>query len=130
MSKRKQYKLCYVDGNIMYFTDNFKNQDGDDWDDAPYEYNAGEPYEWVDEWTEEQNLKDRGHIRMIAYNSDRWLEYPCDGCCNSPYSVDLINRGATPWIKEHNGYPLRAGATMAEAKRWLKSIGAKWGELK
>ena len=32
----KLYRLCYVSGNIMYFTDNFENQTGDDWDDAPY----------------------------------------------------------------------------------------------
>ena len=42
----KPFKLCYVRHNILYFTDSFEKQWGDDWDDAPYEHNAGEPYEW------------------------------------------------------------------------------------
>lgn len=125
----KQYKLCYVSGNILYFTDNFEGQTGDDWDDAPYEHNAGEPYEWVDEWSVEAN-KYRGHIRMIAFKADEWLEYPCDGHYNSPYSVDDINAGAIAWIRVYKGKPLPAGATIGEAIEWLEGIGAKWGELK
>ena len=125
----KLYRLCYVSGNIMYFTDNFENQTGDDWDDAPYEHNAGEPYEWVDEWSAESN-KYRGHIRMIAFMTDRWLEYPYDGYGNSPFSVDDINAGAIAWIRVRKGKPLKAGATIDEAIEWLKGIGAKWGELK
>ena len=29
----------------MYFTSDLENQWGDDWDDSPYEHNAGPPYE-------------------------------------------------------------------------------------
>lgn len=37
--------LCYVDGNRAYFTTQPLDQQwGDDWDDAPYEHNAGTPY--------------------------------------------------------------------------------------
>jgi hypothetical protein len=28
--KDKEFRLCYVDGNIMYFTDNFEKQWGQD----------------------------------------------------------------------------------------------------
>lgn len=45
----KEFKLCYVEGNKAWFTDNFENQWGDDWDDKPYEDNAGYPY---DNWSE------------------------------------------------------------------------------
>lgn len=38
------YKLCYVDNNEAWFTSDFKHQWGDDWDDRPYEHNAGSPY--------------------------------------------------------------------------------------
>ena len=38
------YKLCYVDGNEAWFTSDWKNQWGDDWNDRPYEHNAGSPY--------------------------------------------------------------------------------------
>ena len=124
------YRLCYANKNILYFTDNFGNQWGDDWDDAPYEHNAGEPYEWIDEWSEKENLKSRGHIRMIAFLADQWLEYPKDGYYNSPYSVDDINNGAIAWIRVHGGKPLPAGTTIDKAMVWLAKIGARWGELK
>lgn len=44
----KEYKLCYVEDNFAYFTNDFENQWGDDWNDRPYEHNAGEPYEKKD----------------------------------------------------------------------------------
>lgn len=38
-------RLCYVEGDWAYFTTQpLDKQWGDDWDDAPYEHNAGEPY--------------------------------------------------------------------------------------
>ena len=41
----KEPILCYVKGPWAYFTTQpLKKQWGDDWDDAPYEHNAGEPY--------------------------------------------------------------------------------------
>lgn len=40
----KMYKLCYVEDNILYFTDDFEHQWADGWDDAPYQHNAGTPY--------------------------------------------------------------------------------------
>jgi hypothetical protein len=37
--------LCYVSENFAWFTTrSLEEQWGDDWDDAPYEHNAGEPY--------------------------------------------------------------------------------------
>ena len=38
----KIFRLCYVDDDLMYFTDNFANCIGDDWNDSPYEHNS--PY--------------------------------------------------------------------------------------
>jgi len=39
------YRLCYVDLPWVYFTtQDLDKQWGDDWDDAPYEHNAEEPY--------------------------------------------------------------------------------------
>ena len=38
-------RLCYVSGCFAYFTSkDLTEQWGDDWNDAPYEHNAGEPY--------------------------------------------------------------------------------------
>lgn len=40
------HRLCYIDGPWAYFTTQpVAEQWGDDWDDAPYEHNAGDPYE-------------------------------------------------------------------------------------
>ena len=42
-----ELKLCYIDGAWAYFTTQaLADVIGDDWNDAPYECNAGAPYEW------------------------------------------------------------------------------------
>ena len=130
----KQYKLCYVDENILYFTDNFANQWGDDWDDAPYEHNASEPYErkYYTEYDDEWCVKNgKGNIRKIAFDryDGYYIKQPNDGFCNSPFSVQAINKKAVPWLYNEEAGALFAGATMAEAKRWLKKAGVLWGEL-
>ena len=128
----KQYKLCYVAGNVLYFTDNFKRQSADDWNDRPYECNAGEPYEWNEELTEEENIKrGYGHIRYIAFDGyDGWnIRQPKDGHYNSPYSVDDINNGAIAWLFCEEAGGLKGGATIEEAVEWLKKAGVLCGEL-
>ena len=102
----KEFRLCYVSGCWAYFTTQpLEVQQGDDWDDAPYEHNAGEPYE-----------SDGGEILKVAFEGDFML--PCDNYCNSPYSVDQINHGDVPWLvagwftKEKES--LFAGATFGE----------------
>ena len=124
------YRLCFVKNKILYFTDDFKNCWGDDFDDAPYEHNAGEPYEWIDEWSAEKN-KEHGHshIKYIAFAGGYWIAEPKDKHCNSPYSVEMINKKAVPWLYNDEAGALFAGATMEEAKRWLKKAGVLWGEL-
>ncbi len=127
---KTEWKLCYVDGNVLYFTDNFAHQCGDDWDDAPYEHNAGTPYEWWDGWTEEENRKHgHNHMRKFAFVDGCWIEQPCDRCVNSPYSVDDINKGAVPWLYCDEAGGLMAGATIEEAKAWFKKAKVWWGEL-
>ena len=121
------YKLCYVDGNIMYFTDNFENQRGDDWDDAPYEYNAEEPYdrkyykEYDDEWCKKHGC---GNIRCIAYLGDAR-----EACDYGWLSVDEINKGGVPWLYNDVAGELKAGTTIGDAQRWLHKAGMLWGEL-
>ena len=126
----KPFKLCYVRQNILYFTDNFEKQWGDDWDDAPYQHNAGEPYEWEDDWTPGQNREHgHAHIRYIAYMNGYGVCEPKDSCCNSPYSVEAINKGAAAWLYHETAGGLYAGATMEEALKWLTVAGALCGEL-
>lgn len=125
------YRLCYVDDNILYFTDDFKNVWGDDFNDAPYEHNAGVPYEYNPEWTQEENKEHRHtHLRLIAYETDWTIKKPCDNYLNSPYSVEDINNGAVAWLYREDVGGLMAGATIREAKDWLKKAKVRHGELK
>ncbi|MBO5630967.1 MAG: hypothetical protein J5965_18010 [Aeriscardovia sp.] len=125
--KNKEFRLCYVDENIMHFTDNFEHQWGDDWNDKPYEHNAGEPYGLK---PNEPVRDGYGHIRLIAFISSDWyIRRPCDGHLNSPYSVEDINHGAVAWLYSDDAGGLMAGSTMDEAIEWCRKGKIKWGEL-
>lgn len=125
MSNR-DYRLCYVDDNVMFFTDNFEHQWGDDWNDRPYEHNAGEPY-YI---KPEEPLKDGyGHIRYVAFADRCYWKRPNYGMLNSPYSVEDINKGAVAWLYSDEGGALKGGATMDEAIEWLNKSTTMWGEL-
>jgi len=100
------FRLCYVNDCWAYFTTQpLESQWGDDWDDVPYEHNAGQPYDG-DGW----------EILKVAFEGDFTL--PCDNYRNSPWSVDQINDGDVPWLvagwftKEQDS--LFAGATFGE----------------
>ena len=85
--KNEDFKLCYIKDNFAYFTTNdIYKQWGDDWDDAPYEHNAGEPYDG-----------EGVEIVKVAYVSE--MTTPCDYICNSSYSVGDINSGAISWLR-------------------------------
>lgn len=128
----KEYQLCYIDDNIMYFTDNFKGQWGDDWNDTPYEHNAGTPYEWDEQDTARNDHC--GHLRYVGYVNPEWesrAETPAElACDNSPYSVEEINAGAAAWLSiPKRRAHLMAGATVEEAIAWCRENGVKVGEL-
>lgn len=100
------YKLCYIDENKAWFTNNFEEQWGDDWDDAPYEHNAGEPY---DNWSEliEDNKdiwkrKWKHHQikhKVLYFETNDWsTQLPCDSYLNSPFSVEDINKQEVAWV--------------------------------
>lgn len=114
-------RLCYVSSNWAYFTtQELKNQWGDDWDDAPYELNAGPPYSWgeyerskhIDPWT----------ITKVAF-SGAFMQ-PCDGHVNSPHSVQMINRGDVPWLRLGHT-KIMAGATLNEFIAAVQGRGGK-----
>ena len=102
-----EHVLCYVSGPWAYFTSKpLDKQWGDDWNDAPYEHNAGTPY---------SDAADQ--IVRVAWDGP--LVEPNDMMTNSPWSVEEINRGAVAWLrtsKWHSGIHVNimAGATVAE----------------
>ena len=123
-------KLCYVEGCFAYFTTltDIKDQWGDDWDDAPYEHNAGEPYDWrakttyvwlvdgkelTSEECRESDFKTRTFLRhepvpddqqperyeIVKVAFDGPFDQPCEPHLNSPFSVEQINAGAVAWLR-------------------------------
>ncbi len=105
--------LCYVDNNWAYFTtQKLEDQWGDDWDDAPYECNSGEPYYWYDGRDEEPY-----EIVKVAFDGD--FETPADLSFDSPYSVQRINAGVVAWLatsrrSSESTVSIHAGVTLDE----------------
>lgn len=126
------YKLCYVDSPWAYFTtQELDKQWGDDWNDAPYEHNAGSPYRYSPtKWTNtgaDANDEPRYDIGMVAFSAE--LETPADrAASNSPYSVEMINVGAVAWLSTsrwHSGLPvvIPAGTPYPEFVRLVEEVG-------
>jgi hypothetical protein len=87
--------LCFVGGEWAYFTTQpVTEQWGDDWDDVPYEHNAGEPYEYT--FRDGDRGKAPWSITRVAFLAD--LRTPAWGRLNSPWSVREINAGRVPWL--------------------------------
>lgn len=106
----KEFKLCYVKGPFAFFTTaDLKDQLGDDWDDVPYEHNADEPYVY-----DERGKCSEYEIMKLAYEGD--LVEPCEGCCNSSWSVEDINAKKIAWLRSpswsKSGIAIHAGTTI------------------
>ena len=117
-------KLCYIEGNFAYFTtQDLKDQWGDDWDDAPYEHNAGEPYEW-----DAERHEDRWEISKVAFECHN-LNTPCDFCSNSQWAVVDINAGKIAWLSTSRGVGeqvvIPAGVSIEEFAWLVKIAGGK-----
>lgn len=119
------YKLCYVNRTLhgdyvnLYFTSKeLEDQWGDDWDDVPYEHNAGRPYTpcWHNErgsskypcdceicqreWNEDGTPK--WEVYTLAVKSDV-IKLPAYEHYNSPFSVKELNiERDFPWIRFKN----------------------------
>jgi len=124
--------LCFIRGSIAYFTtQELSKQTGDDWDDAPYEHNAGTPYKpfrSVPEcWNEDGTPK--WEISEVIFKTD--LVTPKEYYYgNSSYSVEDINAKYVPWLAtaQYSSDPkvvIYAGVTLTEFKRLIRSAGGK-----
>jgi len=137
-------KLCYVEYQWAYFTTQpVEKQWGDDWNDAPYEHNAGEPYEW------RPYMGERGiepyEIARVAWRGGGDLETPADlNPPNSSYSVEQINGRQVAWLTDP-GYGTRprvstpvvwAGTTLRDFVRIIEARGGtiyvprSWGAIR
>lgn len=137
----KNWKLCYIDKPWAFFTTNpLSKQWGDDWNDAPYEHNAGTPYEpgfyhyasgkskkVNSDWNKDGTPK--WEILKVAF--DGWWATPCDNHLNSPYSVEDINAGSIAWLigahkKHHVPVVIPAGTSL---KNFIKLVGDGGGKV-
>lgn len=121
----KEPVLCYIEGNRAYFTTcPLEYQWGDDWNDAPYEHNAGTPYSWHEYQLEADGIP-QYEIEIIVWEGG--FDTPQDGYTNSPFSVEMINRGDVAWLRPSkwgstkDARSIFAGCTVSEFKRliWL-----------
>ena len=117
-------RLCYVEarGRAYFTTCPLDRQWGDDWNDKPYDYNAGEPYDWSDT---------RGvppYKVVLAFWRGPW-ETPAQRVGgNSRWSVQEINRKFVAWLlpswlEEEPAPPIYAGTTLSEFRRIIKEHG-------
>jgi len=115
--------LCYVDGPWAFFTTQpLKEQWGDDWDDAPYEHNAVDPYIWREGYSEEAPYQ----IIKVAFDGP--LESPCANVINSHFSVKQINAGHVAWLRDcwgESAIAIPAGVTVDEFCALVEKAGGK-----
>jgi len=121
-----EFKLCYVEEPWAYFTtQELEDQWGDDWNDCPYEHNAGTPYRYHE--VDRENGKEPWEISCVAYSGD--FETPCYAHAISPFSVEDINSGAIAWLRGTDEYhkPLciGAGVSLEEFVDLIQAGGGK-----
>lgn len=109
--------LCYVDNPWAFFTtQSLEQQTGDDWDDAFFKWNAGEPYERGD-W----------QIIKVAFDSQHQIETADEYA--GDYSVEVINKGAAPWLRVSSAYSnasrvgFYAGGTLSQFVEFIEAVG-------
>lgn len=124
-------KLCYVDSETaapeVYFTTapltGEHGQWGDDWNDAPYEHNAGSPYTWYESVQYPKPEYDVYVMRIWKGElSDAASLFGHHG--NSWISVRDINELEKPWLMG-KGIAIWAGCTVTEFKELLEKAGGK-----
>lgn len=127
----EEFQLCYVERGFAWFTScPLDSQWGDDWDDAPYEHNAGHPYPHHYEGTG----KDRKPVDHVLYKvawEGPW-ETPDAHATNSRWSIQMINRGAVAWLvpeawltHSDDLRPIPAGTTLAKFHELVKLGGGE-----
>jgi len=120
----EKFKLCYVEDNFAWFTTaDLSDQWGDDWNDAPYEHNAGSPYAW-----REGDDKAEYKLMRVAFYSQ--LETPADiSGGNSRYSVQAINAGAVAWLADRFGEKCTTISAGCNPETFIKTIKETGGDV-
>ena len=127
---RKKYELCYINDQKAFFTGNLKKQWGDDWNDTPYEHNAGDPYD--DHGLKAVFFEGNFIAPEYLYSMESTIMTPEVTYIpkydqnNSDYSVDMINEKNVPWLVCTNNLDkIFAGTTIEEFADFIKRNGGK-----
>lgn len=136
--------LCYVHepwtstevNRVAYFTTQpLAEQWGDDWNDAPYDCNAGRPYTWRREryakqpdgtygW--EPNPQPSWRVFEVEFTGP--FETPAGIAFNTPYCVQDINEGKIPWLWTNSAddaptVVINAGVTFTRFRALVRRAG-------
>lgn len=123
---RTEPRLCYIDGGCAYFTTQpITQQWGDDWNDAPYEHNAGDPYTYSTHNAARDEAPWEIHCR---YYTAQMSTPEDDASYNSRYCVQTINTGTVAWLRSWKQGATRedhvwAGDTITEFTRKVQAAG-------
>lgn len=108
---------------LAYFTPRtLDEQTGDDWDDTPYECNAGRPYDdFIVSSKEENGIKvateiEEYEIIVVPFSTrsfNTFVPKDYNDGYNSHFCVDDINAGAVAWIYDFNAFEKKHGAIYA-----------------
>lgn len=127
-----EYRLCYVcpRNGLAWFTSiPLSDQWGDDWDDAPYEHNAGDPYDNHYETVSGKRERVTHDLVRVAWSSGH--ETPRENFVNSPFSVKSINSKNVAWLmvpgwRESSMRPISAGTSL---RQFIEDMTASGGEV-
>jgi hypothetical protein len=137
LMKKELYKLCYIEKSFAYFTtQDLDKQWGDDWNDTPYEHNAGEPYtphiryyadgrtEKIPEYWNEDGSPKWEIMKIAFYCPTAGTPAQMSGS-NSKYSVQQINEGLIPWVTVYPQKWLFAGASIDEFVEFIEEANGE-----
>lgn len=136
-----EHRLCYVapsmdgDRELWFTSQPVVEQWGDDWNDAPYEHNAGRPYDDLREGlapAEGGGWKKVGGTGRWTLRRFRWwgnFDEPCDVGMNAWFCVQEINAGRIAWLWKKGVTPIFAGMTVEEVRAALEEGGGGLEEV-
>jgi hypothetical protein len=125
MSQKTTCKLCYVEGSCGLYRAWFTplpldEQWGDDWDDVPYEHNAGIPYQHRYKIDVRIPIKLKTIVFENRGENNEWFAMPSD---KGQFSVKQINdEKKVPWLMGV-GKSLYAGASPKDLERFVEGAG-------
>ena len=126
LPETSEFRLCYVEGSWAWFANTDpRNIWGDDFDDAPFEHNCGQPYTWSKGMNGFAGLPlEEYDLIKLAWLAD--LNMPNAGKLNSDWSAEMINRGKVPWLCSPTWAKTKieiwAGTTIAEFIRLVNEV--------